>query len=84
MRETSLEDARTNLTAHAALYILVMTALIGLNLTLLNGSWWSAIPLVVWGTVLGLHHLSLRRLEQADNDRPTRPERPTVTAGPAA
>lgn len=84
MRKTSLEDARADFTAHAALYVLVMTALIGLNFSLLNGFWWSVIPLVGWGIVLGLHYLSLRRIERAATDRRTRPERPTATARPAA
>jgi hypothetical protein len=66
MRETTLEDARAGFTAHAATYVLVMTALIVLNFSFLTGSWWSVIPLVGWGIVLALHYLSLRRVERAD------------------
>jgi hypothetical protein len=84
MRKTSLEGARTDLTAHAALYVLVMAALVSLNLSLLNGFWWSVIPLVIWGVVLGLHSRSLRRMERAARDPRTRPERTTATARPAA
>jgi hypothetical protein len=71
MPKTSLEDARADFTAHAALYVLVMTALVGLNLSLLNGFWWSVILLVIWGVVLGLHYRSLRRIERAASDRRT-------------
>lgn len=69
MRETSLEDARDGFTAHAALCVLVMTALIVLNFSFLTGFWWSLIPLVGWGAVLALHYLSLRRIERADTER---------------
>ena len=72
MRESTLEDAREGFTAHAALYVLVMTALIVLNFSLLTGLWWSVVPLVGWGVVLALHYLSLRRLERVDTDRRTR------------
>ena len=84
MRETTLEDAREDLTAHAALYVLVMTALIVLNFSLLTGLWWSVIPLVGWGTVLALHYLHLRRMERATVDRRVGTERPAATAKPAA
>jgi hypothetical protein len=84
MRKTSLEDARADFTAHAAMYVLVMTALISLNFSLLNGFWWSVIPLVGWGIVLGLHYGSLRHIERAAADRRAQPERPTAAAGPAA
>jgi hypothetical protein len=83
MREITLEDARGDFTAHAALYVLVMTALIVLNL-FLTGFWWSVIPLVGWGVVLALHYLYLWRIGKADADRQTRTERRAVTARPAA
>ena len=56
MREMTVEDAREGFTAHAALYVLVMAALIVLNL-FLTGVWWFVIPLVGWGIVLALHYL---------------------------
>ena len=80
MRERYLEDARADFTAHAALYVLVMTAVIVLNFSFLTGFWWSVIPLVGWGVVLALHHLNLRRIERADADRraPRRQDAATV------
>jgi 2TM domain len=83
MRENTLEDARGGFTAHAALYVLVMTALIVLNFWLLTEFWWSVIPLVGWGIVLGLHYLHLRRIERAA-DRPARIERRAATPKAAA
>lgn len=84
MRESNLEDARADLDAHAALYVLVMTALIVLNFSFLTGLWWSVIPLVVWGAVLALHYLHLRRIERTDADRRARSRRRAATARPAA
>lgn len=84
MPETSLEDARDGFAAHAALYVLVMTALIVLNVSFLTGFWWSVMPLVGWGIVLGLHYLHVRRIERAAADRRARPERRAATAKPAA
>ena len=83
MRESTVENAREGFTAHAALYLLVMAALIVLNFTFLNGSWWSGIPLVGWGVVLGLHYLYLRRIERADADRQARTGQRAATAKPA-
>lgn len=84
MRENTLEDARDGFTAHAALYVLVMTALIVLNFWLQTKFWWSVIPLVGWGIVLGLHYLHLRRIERAAADRPARIERRAATPKAAA
>jgi hypothetical protein len=84
MREDTLEDAREGFTAHAALYVLVMTALIVLNFSFVTGLWWSVIPLVGWGIVLALHYLHLRRIERAAVDRRVRPERRTAVSKPAA
>jgi hypothetical protein len=61
-----------------------MTALIVLNLTFLKGSWWSGIPLVGWGVVLGLHYLYLRRIERADADRQARTGQRAAAARPTA
>jgi fatty acid desaturase len=69
LRESTFEDARDGFAAHAALYVLVMAALIVLNFSFLTGFWWSAIPLVAWGIALALHYLHLRRLERAEADR---------------
>jgi hypothetical protein len=69
MRESTFEDARDGFAAHAALYVLVMTALIVLNFSFLTGFWWSAIPLIAWGIVLALHYLYLRRLERTEARR---------------
>ncbi|HWD47215.1 MAG TPA: 2TM domain-containing protein [Actinomycetota bacterium] len=69
MRGRTFEDARDDFAAHAAMYVLVMTALIVLNFSFLTGFWWSAIPLVAWGVVLALHYLYLRRMERAEADR---------------
>jgi 2TM domain len=68
MREMTVADARDGFTAHAALYVLVMAALIVLDL-FLTGVWWFVIPLVGWGVVLALHYLSLRRVGKADATR---------------
>jgi 2TM domain len=84
MREITVEEAREGFTAHAALYVLVMAALIVLNFSFLTGFWWSVIPLVGWGIVLGLHYLYLRRIAKADADRRARTEQPAATAKPAA
>jgi hypothetical protein len=84
MRESNLEDARADFAAHAALYILVMTALIVLNFSFLTGFWWSVIPLVGWGVVLALHYLFLRRIERADADRRARAARRAAEVKPAA
>ena len=84
MRESPMEGARDGFTAHAALYVLVMTALIVLNFVLLTGLWWSVIPLVGWGIVLGLHYLNLRRTERAAAGRRARVERGAATPKPAA
>ena len=79
-----MEDARADLTAHAALYLLVMSALIALNFSFVIGFWWSVIPLVGWGVVLALHYLYLRRIERADADRRARNGQRATTAKPAA
>lgn len=84
MRESTLEDARDGFTAHAALYVLVMTALAVLNFSFLTGFWWSVIPLVGWGVVLGLHYLRLRRIERAAAGGRAGIERRAATAKPAA
>jgi hypothetical protein len=75
MPEITLEDARADYTAHAALFVLVMTALIVLNVSFLTGWWWwwSVIPLVGWGVVLARQYLHLRRVERAAADRRARP-----------
>jgi hypothetical protein len=77
LRESTFEDARDGFAAHATLYVLVMTALIVLNFSFLTGFWWSAIPLIVWGIVLALHYLYLRRMERTEARR-------AGTARPAA
>ncbi|HET7519648.1 MAG TPA: 2TM domain-containing protein [Actinomycetes bacterium] len=71
MRESTLEGARDGFAAHAALYVLTMTALVVLNFSFLTGFWWSVIPLVGWGIVLALHYLHLWRIERAEGDRRT-------------
>ncbi|HSO53225.1 MAG TPA: 2TM domain-containing protein [Actinomycetes bacterium] len=84
MRESTVEDTRGDFTAHAALYVLVMAALIVLNFALLTGFWWSGMVLVGWGIVLGLHYLYLRRIAKADTARLARTEQGAATAKPAA
>ena len=79
MREMTVEDAREGFPAHAALYILVMAALIVLNL-FLTGVWWFVIPLVGWGIVLALHYLYLRRGGKADAKRQAGTEQQGTTA----
>lgn len=69
MRKIALEDARDGFSAHAALYVLIMAALVGINFSFLTGFWWSAILLVAWGSVLALHYLYVRRIARADADR---------------
>jgi len=84
MPESTVEDARGGFIAHAALYVLVMAALIVLNFSFLTGFWWSGIVLVGWGVVLGLNYLYLRRTAKADTARRARTERRAATAKPAA
>ena len=79
MREMTVEDAREGFTAHAALSVLVMAALIVLNL-FLTGVWWFVIPLVGWGIVLALHYLYLWRVGKADAKRQARTEQQATTA----
>jgi hypothetical protein len=79
MRKMTVEDAREGFTAHAALYVLVMAALIVLNL-FLTGVWWFVIPLVGWGIILALHYLSLRWVGKADAKRQAPTEQQATTA----
>jgi hypothetical protein len=79
MREITFEDARDGFTAHAALYVLVMAALIVLNV-FLTGVWWFVIPLVGWGIVLAGHYLYLRRGGKADARRQAWTEQQATTA----
>jgi hypothetical protein len=79
MREMTVEDARDGFTAHAALYVLVMAALIVLNV-FLTGVWWFVIPLVGWGIVLAGHYLYLRRGGKADARRQAWTEQQATTA----
>jgi hypothetical protein len=67
-QQRRLADAREAFTAHAALYVLVMAALLVLNL-FLTGFWWSGIVLVGWGIVLALHYQILRRVGTVDAGR---------------
>ena len=64
MRKMAVEG----FTAHAALYVLVMAALIVLNL-FLTGVWWFIIPLVGWGIILALHDLDLQWADRVDAKR---------------
>jgi L-asparagine transporter-like permease len=82
-QQQRLKDTRDAFTAHAALYVLVMAALLVLNL-FLTGYWWSVIVLVSWGIVLALHYLIVRRVGTADTDRQARTEKRAGTAKPAA
>jgi fatty acid desaturase len=77
------QDAREAFIAHAALYVLVMAALLVLNL-FLTGFWWSIVVLVGWGIVLALHYLILRRAAMADTARKAGIGQATNTAMPAA
>ena len=81
-QQRRLEDTRDAFKAHAAMYVLVMAALLVLNL-FLTGYWWSVIVLVSWG-VLALHYLIVRRVGTADIDRQARTGKRTGTAMPAA
>jgi hypothetical protein len=82
-QQRRLEDARKAFAAHAALYVLVMAALLVLNL-FLTGFWWSGVVLVGWGIILALHYLILRRATTSDNARQGGAEARTRTARPAA
>ena len=82
-QQQRLEDTRDAFKAHAAMYVLVMAALLVLNL-FLTGYWWSVIVLVSWGIVLALHYLIVRRVGTADTDRQARTGKRTGTAMPAA
>ena len=82
-QQQRLEDTRDAFKAHAAMYVLVMAALLVLNL-FLTGYWWSVIVLVSWGIVLALHYLFLRRTGKADGERQARTEQGDATAKWAA
>jgi hypothetical protein len=82
-QQRKLEEAREAFTAHAALYVLVMAALLVLNL-FLTGFWWSIVVLVGWGIVLALHYLILRRAGTADTAWQAGIEQASNTARPAA
>ena len=82
-QQRRLEDAREAFAAHAALYVLVMAALLVLNL-FLTGFWWSGVVLVGWGIVLALHYLILRRATTADTAQQGGTEARPRTARPAA
>jgi fatty acid desaturase len=81
-QQRRLADAREAFAAHAALYVLVMAALLVLNL-FLTGFWWSGIVLVGWGIVLALHYLILRRATTADAGRQAGTDARTSTVRPA-
>jgi hypothetical protein len=55
-RELDIEDARSDFTAHAIVYVMVMAALIVLNLTIMTGFLWFVFPLVGWGIALAAHY----------------------------
>jgi hypothetical protein len=82
-QQRRLGDAREVFAAHAALYVLVMAALLVLNL-FLTGFWWSGIVLVGWGIVLALHYQILRRIGTADAGRQRGNGAGTRTVRPAA
>ena len=82
-QQRRLGDAREVFAAHAALYVLVMAALLVLNL-FLTGFWWSGIVLVGWGIVLALHYQVLRRVGTADAGRQRGAGAGTRTVRPAA
>jgi hypothetical protein len=82
-QQRRLADAREAFAAHAALYVLVMAALLVLNL-FLTGFWWSGIVLVGWGIVLALHYQILRRVVTADAGRQAGTEARTSSVRPAA
>ena len=82
-QQRRLGDAREVFAAHAALYVLVMAALLVLNL-FLTGFWWSGIVLVGWGIVLALHYQVLRRVGTADAGRQRGTGAGTRTVRPAA
>jgi fatty acid desaturase len=82
-QQRRLADAREAFAAHAALYVLVMAALLVLNL-FLTGFWWSGIVLVGWGIVLALHYQILRRIGTADAGRQRGTGAGTRTVRPAA
>jgi 2TM domain len=82
-QQRRVQDAREAFAAHAALYVLVMAALLVLNL-FLTGSWWSGIVLVGWGIVLALHYQILRRVGMPDAGRQAGTEARTSNVRPAA
>jgi hypothetical protein len=82
-QQQRLADAREAFAAHAALYVLVMAALLVLNL-FLTGFWWSGVVLVGWGIALALHYLILRRVGKADGGRQRATEARTSSVRPAA
>ncbi|MQA03822.1 MAG: hypothetical protein GEV07_14225 [Streptosporangiales bacterium] len=69
-RELNLNDGRREWRIHAAVYAVVMTGLIGLNVALLAATsasfFWFPFPLIGWGIGLTAHYLHAVRWAEHD------------------
>jgi hypothetical protein len=84
-RQLEREQARRGFTIHAIVYVLVMTGLIILNLTVATEFPWANFPLVCWGIGLTEHYLyGLRWYDKTITDRQTRIEQRAAAAKRAA
>lgn len=72
-RQLEREQARRGFTIHATVFVLVMTGLVILNLTVAAEFPWAVFPLVGWGIGLTMHYLfRLRWADKAITDRQAR------------
>ena len=84
-RHLEREAARHGFTIHAIVFVLVMTGLIILNLTVASEFPWAVFPLIGWGIGLTLHYLfGLRWADKAITDRQTRIEQRAAATRRAA
>jgi hypothetical protein len=79
-RELVAGDARVGWRIHAALYVLVNSALALVNLLALPGDVWFLYPLLGWGIGLALHHRQVRFAARSLGERQWRIEQYASTA----
>lgn len=84
-RQFELESAKRGFAIHAVVFVLVMTGLIVLNLTVATGFLWFVFPLVGWGIGLTVHYLfGLRWVGKAIADRQAKIEQRAAATKRAA
>lgn len=83
--QLELEGARRGFAIHAIVYVVVITGLIVLNLTVATGFLWFFFPLVGWGIGLTMHYLfGLRWVGKAIADQQAMTEQRAAAAKRAA